>query len=172
MQKLFWNIKFTHLKLSTQNFGSILLKWNKCSFKINLNNLIQTDRTQINRPGSRGSLTRGRPPQQNMITHLCPLLQRAILSYFQNGKVQCPLAFFPFNQPLLIIRGQFDDMSSLKCTIWKKCTKFNAFCNIGPKYILYHPTQLKFYVRMDKNDQWPLYIIRGSISIWFSNIWK
>ena len=60
----------------------------------NLDTLIQTDRTQINRPGSRGSLTRGRPPQQNMITNLCQLLQKAILSYFQNGKLKCPLAFY------------------------------------------------------------------------------
>ena len=95
MQKLFWNLKYTHLKLSAQNFVPFHQE-NTYSFKINLDTLIQTDRTQINRPGSRGSLTRGRPPQQNMITNLCQLLQKAILSYFQNGKVQCPLAFFPF----------------------------------------------------------------------------
>ena len=43
-------------------------------------------------------------------------------------------------------RGQLEEMRYLKCTVWEECAKFSAFRNIGQKYILYPPIQLKVHL--------------------------
>ena len=111
MQKTIWT-QGTNIKESLHKILFNSIKRTQRYFEFKLDTLIQTDRTQIDRPGSRGGPTKGRPPQKIHNSKFMSAIGENHISY-RSKKLKMP--------PLLLLFWIIFFFKSLICKIY-----FNA----------------------------------------------